>query len=536
MKHQGEEYGWFIGHTFPVLRALKDIAIFDLRGADQDVLLTATTCVGLINRDQPQVYLMSGDDDEFWLRQVLQEVPQKRASRTGADALFALLDTYQERIDGGLIIYDPALPDTINVATTLAGVRDSLVVSPELAQRLLQSYSWLAVVMDLRTFHWKTRLQAYRWAWQEVMPATTSRAIAGLNPRTTCQLRSFLVATKTFVYWLDARLRVPDLYAERDLMRQLFASLQPDALHLGWFINEPSGVALTSARGMMVLASDYFANLEIWLAYQPVRIAQSLFPLQSDGVNVGDDVYISFTMSDGDNLQYCQHRMRTLWQGTARGTIPIGWTIAPILQEVAPALANYYIQSASANDELIAGPDGVGYFFPSYLPEERLEAILHQTGALMRTMGLTTLEVLDADPCYCSGLPLLSLISLNGMACTNMERLTVFVRVLSAYGVEGLLNGAGFLLKPAGWRMVADLPLYQNLGLADTVDRTVALITRAVATKKERPLFLNVYVMAWTMSPGQLQQVVQRLDPAYKIVLPRTLLALLAQQARVPKA
>jgi hypothetical protein len=231
-------------------------------------------------------------------------------------------------------------------------------------------------------------------------------------------------------------------------------------------------------------------------------------------------------MSDGDNLQYCQHRLLDLWNDKGRGSVPIGWTFAPSLLQAAPAMLDYYMRTATANDEFVAGPSGMAYLFPSFWPQERLAAFLQQTGALMQTLGMTTLEVLDSDVVYSSGLPVISKISLNGMAFTDSERQHEFVRELVPYGVRGILSGAGFVLKKASWQEVDGLPIYQNLGIADSVENTINLIKLTVALSRQRPLFLNLYILAWKMGPTQLQQVMQRLGNDYEFVLPRTLLAL----------
>ena len=80
----------------------------------------------------------------------------------------------------------------------------------------------------------------------------------------------------------------------------------------------------------------------------------------------------------------------------------------------------------------------------------------------------------------------------------------------------------------ASWQMVNGLPVYRNLGLADSVDGAVRLIKLTAANAK-RPLFLNVYCLAWSMSPSDIKQIKQQLDDSYEIVLPRTLLAMLAK-------
>jgi hypothetical protein len=523
---------WSAGRMIPAFQMVEHLDVYDLRGATRAVQLAATTCVGLLNRPQPRVYLIFSDDDEYWLKQLMPSPPQTLASQTGNAALNVFLDRYHSEIRG-LIIYDPDLVDTINIATTLAGLRDGIVVSPELAQDLQGLYA-LPLLVDLRTYHWHSPLQAYLWAQQNLLSDCSPRLIAGMRPEIANGLRSFLVATRTFVYWLDTRRCVPDfsagLLSEKTLAGQIYHSFAPGAIHLGWFVDEPSGVAMTSRAAIAVLASDFFNNLEVWTALQSFHSTETSQAFNETNVEVATDkVYVSFTMSDGDNLQYCQHRLLQLWRDSARGSVPLGWTISPVLLEAAPAMAQYYRDSATPNDELIAGPSGAAYIFPSHWPTASLSQFLQHTGKLMQSMGLTTLSALDTDFLYNTRFPLLSKISLTGMSFTHRTRQQDFVRALAPYGVRGILSGAGFLLKTtADWRMLDGLPIYQNLGLVGSVDRTVKLIKAAAANAK-RPLFLNIYCVAWSMSPSNLKQVKEQLDDSYEVVLPRTLLTMLGK-------
>src|SRR5205807_8916235 len=80
------------------------------------------------------------------------------------------------------------------------------------------------------------------------------------------------------------------------------------------------------------------------------------------------------------------------------------------------------IDLATPNDELIAGPSGAAYIFPSCWPAASLPQFLQRTGELMQSMGLTTLTALDTDFPYSTRLPLLSKISRIGMAFTHRAR------------------------------------------------------------------------------------------------------------------
>ncbi|HEU5226441.1 MAG TPA: hypothetical protein VFU49_01435, partial [Ktedonobacteraceae bacterium] len=474
-----------------------------------------------------RVYLIANNDDAFWLSQVFGSIAQNTAPLSGHEALSGLLATYGDIVQG-CIIYDPNLIDTINVATMLAGQRDGVVVSPAQAEALQHAYHF-PVLVDLRKYGWKSRLQVYRWALENLLETSSDRMVAGLDGRNVSGLRSFLVATRTFIYWLDSRSRQPrpghGRLSERALMRQILHAYPPSATHLGWFIDESSGVKLTSEVAMAVLATDHCTNLEVWAAVQPQK--RTVPAPMAEVPQPENKVYVSFTMSEGDNLQYCQHHLLRLWQDAERGSLPIGWTISPVLLQAAPAMAEYYLRTMTPNDELIAGPSGAGYIFPSHWPAEHLAPFLQRTGRMMQAMGMTTLQVLDTGFWQSSGLPFAFIFSLAGMAFTDSRCQLRYAQELATFGVRGILSSAG--KRAFSCKNLDGMPLYQNLGLAGNMQQTVRLIRAMAAAHQDRPLFLNVYMLAWSITPSDLKQVVQQLGDGYEIVLPKMLLAMLAK-------
>jgi len=507
--HIGETSAdWAGSGLWPTFQAPDHLDVYDIRGASQDVQLSVTTMTGVINRQQPKVYLLSSDDAAFWLNQAFEQIPHDISPQTGDAALDALLNSYGSYIRG-LIIYDPNNVDSINIATMLAGQRDGIVVSPAQATSLQGPPFQLPIIADLRIYQWKSRVQVYSWAERNLLKSSAPNLIAGLDPKISGALRSFLVATRTFIYWLDARDFLPDipngLASEQGLMKSIFSAFPAGTIHLGWFVDEPHGVSLTSKVAMPVLASDFFENLEVWSSVQNVQVVGKsragaspapTFHVGSVAAGI-PKAYVSFTISDGDNLQYDQHRMARLWEDPVRGTMPIGWTISPALVRIAPSLAAYYINTASANDELIAGPSGAGYMFPSDWPQEQLPAFLRLTGELMQAMNLSVVEVLDTG---------------SGQAFVNQGLQEEYVKVLAPFGVQGILSGSG--QTQSSWKNVSGVPVLQNLGLGDSVNKTVNLVRNASAR------YLNVYVMAWTMTPSDLKQVVEQLGNEYEVVTP----------------
>ncbi len=534
---------WAANRLIPGFQTPQQLEVYDIRGASREAQLTITTMAGLINRPQPSVYLLVNPQDDFWLKTAFPHVQHEYATVKNDDVLGAMLSKYRNSVQG-MIIYNPSFSDSINIATTLAGQRDAIIVSPAQAQALQTPFK-LASFFDLNQFEWKTRFQAYKWAIDNLLSASSSRLVAGLDPNGTFALRSFLVATNTFVYWLDSRDILPDITdpfsSEHKLMQQLFSKFPAGSAHLGWFINEQSGVSLTSEAAITVLASDFFSNLEVFAAIPASSPLPSPKSVPTSQTPQSDKVYVSFTMSDGDNLQYSENRMQQLWNDNTRGSIPIGWTISPVLTQAAPSLATYYASTATTNDELIAGPSGAGYMYPSLWPSQDLPTFLEQTGQLMQQMHLSLLEVLDFTLLGSGGLQLLGDVLEIGQQISqqfsNEQLQQQFIQALAPYGVNGLLSGSG--TSNLEWKLVDEVSIYRNLGNinslsggsgASNVSQVVSLIKNAASNMKQRPLFLNVYIIAWSMTPGDLKQVVQQLGSGYEIVTPGTLLAMIRQQ------
>ena len=500
---------WAASGLWPTFQSPNHLDVFDIRGTSQDTQLSITTMTGVINRQQAQVYLLSSADAAFWLQEVFAQIPHDVSLATGNAALDAMLNRYGSSIQG-MIIYDPNSIDSINIATMLAGQRDGMVVSPAQAGALQGPPHQLSVIADLRIYQWKNRIQAYAWAERNLLKNAATNLIAGMDPKISGALRSFLVATRTFIYWLDASKCIPDIFngwiSECGLMQRIFSAFPAGTIHLGWFVDEPQGVKLTSKAAMPVLASDFFENLEVWTSVQNVQgTEQAQTAIELDNVSaVTPKAYVSFTISDGDNLQYDQHRMAGLWRDPVRGSMPIGWTISPSLIQTAPSLAAYYMDTASSNDELIAGPSGVGYMYPSDWPQVQLPTFLKLTGELMQAMKLNVIQVLDTG---------------SSQAFVNPGLQTTYVDVLIPFGLKGILSGSG--QTQSSWKKVSGVPVLQNLGLADSVSKTVNLVRNASAH------YLNVYVMAWTMTPSDLKQVVQQLGNDYAFVTPGRLLAMI---------
>ncbi|MCP4284032.1 MAG: hypothetical protein GY792_06230, partial [Gammaproteobacteria bacterium] len=101
---------------------------------DYDTLTFLTTLQGIVNKNRPQLYLNHDHQrldtpgvDAFWLEKY-READQPYGWLAGTeiielDTVSEVLDTFVDDVQG-LVLWDPAVPATLNVATTIAGVEN----------------------------------------------------------------------------------------------------------------------------------------------------------------------------------------------------------------------------------------------------------------------------------------------------------------------------------------------------------------------------------------------------------------------------
>nr|WP_079101949.1 GxGYxYP domain-containing protein [Carbonactinospora thermoautotrophica] len=477
---------WPESQALPWFSPPERLDVLDLVAAGPDEQILAASLQGSVNRRRPRIYLLqpSSEGPETWLRTL--GVPYEQAPD-----LYALVARYRAELRG-LVVPDPAVPATRNLATTFAGLHDALVAAPAHLERLTSPPYSLPVLADLRG-RFADNAAAYAWAVAELWPRATHRMLVGLDHAGFHgYLREYAVANRAFVWWGN-----PAVAAERTLLGRLLADLPPNSPYLGWWpadvAGESDGTELVSRHSGYVVAADWSLNLSVFGGVRaPVRPEQPPLPVPP----LRDRVYVTFTVTDGDNLQYNQHRMRVLWDDPARGQVPLNWTISPLLLDAGPAMLAYYQRTATAADLLVAGPSGAGYAYPTPWPDETFRAFTRQTGRYMRLTGLRIVNVLnrvgrrDVDP---------TPAEMRALAA-DVQPLGIMLHWTNRYGTS----------------VVAGVPVVTGR-LVFTAEEARAVLAQAAASPR-RPLFVSIGVLAWTMTPADVAAVAAELDERYAVV------------------
>jgi hypothetical protein len=329
--------------TFPAPAPVIDcIDISSASGAEIDLF---SSLEGIVNRTQPRIATVSSGDGEgkfTWIN-------LHNLSYDMIDGYSALIK-YQTNITG-LVVVDPNQPDTLNLATTIAGVKNELICNPSLLVNLTNAPYDFAVRDDLRG-RFTNKYQVYDYLYTNYWPQCTHRIMAGMETNVDGQLRDYLVAMKVATVWLDPGTLN---FQDQSTLALFVSGMTPaNGVYIGWWPSEGNGLGWIAQYGIPVLASDFLRNASLFSGVPHAINVPEIPPPPP----LQNKVYVALILSDGDNIQYVQHAMKINWNNSARGSVPIGWTISPLTADLDPTMLAYYWSTASKNDCLISGPSG----------------------------------------------------------------------------------------------------------------------------------------------------------------------------------
>lgn len=495
---RAEGIHWPDHHLLPAFSSpapmIDCIDVSSASGAEIDLF---TSLQGIVNRTQPRIACLSRADREgklTWLN--LHHLRYHRIN--GYRALLK----YRTNVTG-LVVTDPRQPATLNLATTIAGVKNELICAPNLLATLTNAPYDFPVHDDLRG-RFANAYQAYEWLYTHYWPRCTHRLIAGMEPGFHGGLRDYLVATKTATVWLNPG---PHHDKDRSILGKFLAGLPAvGGVYLGWWPSEANGLNWIARYGIPVLGSDFLRNASLFSGVsQTIRI-----PAIPPPPPLENKVYVALILSDGDVIQYTQHDMKLRWADPARGTIPIGWTISPLAADMDPAMLEYYWSTATRNDCLISGPSGAGYTHMERWNAAHLTAYARVSGLYLQRSGLRVVTI--------------------------WNRVTPAIARAFATNCPTLL---GLTDQSGGAHVSANDGLY-TIGLATgystSVNDMVSSITNAARNWNGRtPLFLAAQADTWHLTPTDLSQVASALNTnKYVLVRPDQLFMLCKQFATRP--
>jgi hypothetical protein len=610
----------------------KNVFVIDARRAGFDETLLYTSLQGLANRDGPSVFVLFEDRDTVWVDYYSRELGYKFQV---SQELTPLLDCLREHVNG-YIVWDPSCVHSANVAMTIAGLENLIVVGPGLEEAAIESK--LVKKADLRgKFSGWDRYDIYDWAAREYIRECNSNLIAGLtvpnqvdldltpllgwnrtimlrfgdsdsrdgngaklkelflfSPSETLRVRPGTTEENRFLVdrgksWLDRdgdriadrdqsfayRFAIPpgdewariSIYVEnqyrivaratggldsvvaasselsdpvhnhiRDylvmqksfvfdlsanpadqrglrLKSRLFDEVLPGGTVFGWTArgeSEAQLVGLASEKSLTVLCSQGAPNFSFHskVARRTEHVDNFFTPPRLDAKRI----YICFIGSDGDALHRLSNFHAGQWLSEERGRTPMGWETQLLLGDLAPAMLDYYMKTATPNDELVASASGIGYFFPSRMPEADLKTFLERTRNYLDSAGFSSLVVISRDDVE--------------DRIADLYSSALGDRLLGCF--EGYYHReAAIRFLPGLVWMPTTLPCSWVKDKGD-LEMGISLMRRL--KQQGEPMFIMVHPNFNRISVGDIASIAERLDASlFSVVAPSELLSLLRE-------
>lgn len=517
--------------------------------ATYDEAVAVATVQGVINREVPTLYVLStkypvGMADparpSYWLR-FLTQPGQWLASRPGV--MIADLDGLV-RLAGsrlkGVVIWDPAVPATVNVATTIAGVRDGIVLSPDQAARHLASWG-LPVLEDLRgrftgTETGSAKNDAYRWAIREYLArGLCSSTLLGLYhdsfyARSQGAVdyavnRDWLVKRRAFAFdlsvWGDER-------PGDDQQQRLGLDLETYRLILAEVQRQAGGRHLTELAGFFefVKYSNFGGHVSrhepvptewetVWTispfgVYQNTSTSdcynqslhshapRALQPQPRAARTVAYDpkkTYLCFFMADYDSAYVLYDYLPKHWDDPNRGKIPLAWGINPNLIEAYPDLIAHFHRTQTPNDTITADAGAAGYINPSRIPAEMLPLFVRHNQAFFTEAGITlapmVLDWIEPSPAVKD--------AFRQFAPDGMGAMIWDMHTNTGRGPD-----------PQVWQGMPVLNLLNHANEFPGPERTADIIAQAIAENSGGLSGFYMFRIVWT-SPSQVIDMLERL-------------------------
>ena len=406
--------------------------------AGYDEAIAAASMQGVFNRRASgAVYLCAANNPapDFWLRQFSADGEWlSGCTQIQLPDLPALAQLAAPYLDTA-IIWDEAVPATLNAATTIAGAENGVVLSPALAEQLLPLLPGCRVI-DLRgrftgAESGSAKNDVYRWAIREYLQtgrcskaflclyedSALTRAAGDTGYAVT---RDWAVYQQAFVYdlspWGDER-------PADDPAQPLGTDLQTYRMLLEAQQGQTHGQCLTEVAGFfsfdkyaktvrhesrhgdvatewetVYLISPYscYQNTVAHNCFNQSLHSQFRLPvLHQPHPSIGqtqpieNKCYLCIHMGDYDSAEPLYEKLPTLWADGNRGTIPLAWAVNPNLVNSYPDITDWLYRTRSEKDFFVSDACAAGYFNPSRISAAQWPLLRAHNEAYFKKMDLS---------------------------------------------------------------------------------------------------------------------------------------------------
>ncbi len=460
---------------------------------------------GLANREEAQLYIIHPPDFQWEITEPLYDFYKRKHGVTYTEIKTA--DGALERFKSaakGYVVWDTEVGPSLNVAFTIAGLEDGVVVTEALIP--IVAKHGLKPIDDLRgrytgQSHGAIYADAIERYWHRCN-RDKIMLMGGHRGRVMMPaMADWGIRERMFFHELSAD---PEEADELVLNRQLLEDLNVGATVFGWHPygkdTEEQSTMLLSMYGLKMEGLHNLPNLSYncQFSFTPGFKFTNNHQVAKDAVLVAEEkVYITFVQSDSVGIG--------VWTKPGRGKLPFAWQVTMNWTKFSPAALEYFHESATPNDYFIGGLSGPGYMYPNNIPKDRFPVLMEEAKDLMSILDEHVMEIMD-----------------NSAADGNVGNAELFEETVDAYyeafpDVLGFINGYG----PARTRDLRDSrPMISYDYYIDPKrprDEVTADLNELIALNSKRPYFLAVHVRE-SNDVNSLVTVVENLEGPVEVV------------------
>jgi hypothetical protein len=351
LRAQSSGISWPEGRAFPWFATPTDtldglILYKDRYTADEICLFSVLQ--GLVNKTKPSVFLFQPGREGMYkwpnaLGLIIREYPEEKK--------WELVRKYSDRFEGVILYSVEKSFHYRNLAGTVAGLKNALPVTAVEYEQFRSVGINLPIVEDLSQLAFTQPEDIYRYLYDVYWKDCSKRLL--ISHQAPGYIRDMAAAAGTAILWLDPRREV-----ENKVMRLFLRDMKAgESIILGWWAEERSGIGIGTEYGISTIPADFYENSTVYAGMNH----EINLPVTPKKPELENKIYVTVFLSDGDNIQYCQHTLPVLWDNKGRGAIPVNWTVSPGLADLGPGILNYFYKTASPNDFFASGPSGLGY-------------------------------------------------------------------------------------------------------------------------------------------------------------------------------
>jgi len=415
-----------------------------------DHLLLVSALQGLVNRQGPRLYIYRvamlwanpepeyqargyPDADHYWLNQFTKNGGWlENYQKIPLSSINSLLDAFSEI--NQVVIWDPRVGATANIATTIAGVNNALPVmhGGSLYQELVNQRNY-HVVVDLYQKNFtdtsripesntpttgSAKVNAYLWAKEKYLDTGLSNSgmlaylahfpYQDFGDQLTA--RDIVVREKGFVFDLSPWNDEPplddpnqgkcgpkneqcDLWILKQIFSQANQNIKPGQVveiigYPPWWEKysdykdsnsnhtpvdlEDEFTRIASSYAVGMLPSDHGGANNTSFHYNAPQNSKLWQNRPANRLGLENKTYILYIKGDYDGIG--QHGLPYSWDDQNRSSdFPLAWGITPAFFKYAPDIVTYLYQTKNPADYFIAHDSGCLYIRPDYWPANRFQ-------------------------------------------------------------------------------------------------------------------------------------------------------------------